>query len=505
MPQTTTTARAAIRLASSLALVFASLGLALLAPDAGGAPARAPVRRVEELQYPPLPAFEIPLPERVTLANGLRVLLIEDHELPLVRAVATFPGGTREDDPQRRGLVTLATEVMRTGGAGERGADELDDFLEAKAANLEVGASRDLAIATMDCLQGDLPQVLGAFADVLRRPHFADDRLAIAKNDVYAGIARQNDDPQGILFRELDEIIYGEGSRLAGEPTFAGVAGIGRDDLAAWHTFHVQPQVTILGLVGDFDRASALAMVRQAFEDWKPMPLPKDAFFIPGEIPPPAPAVYFAEKADVTQSSIGLGTVGIRKDNPDLFAVDVLNQVMGGGFGARLFANIRTRKGLAYSVSGQIGSDYDHQGRTVFFLSTKTETTGAAIDAVYEEIRGLFSRPPSDEEVAKAKASILNSFVFNADTPQEVLSQQVRYERYGFPRDFLARYRAGIEKVTTADVVAAAKRYLHPEELALLVVGPSQGLDKPLSTYGEVVPRDITIPPFPGQGGQQPK
>lgn len=497
MPETTIH-RAARRLATGLAVA-----LALLASAAFADPDKVPVRRVEELRYPPLPAFEIPLPERVVLANGLRVLLIEDHELPLVRAIATFPGGTREDQPERRGLATLATEVMRTGGAGERGADELDDYLEAKAANIEAGASRDLAIASMNCLAGDFPAVLAAFAEVLRRPRFAEERLAVAKNDVYSTIARQNDDPQGILFRELDEILFGEDSRLAGQPTFASVAGIGRDDLAAWHRFHVQPQVTILGLVGDFDRASALALVRQAFEDWQPAPLPKEAFYVPGEIRPPAPAVHFAEKPDVTQSSIALGTIGIRKDNPDLFAVDVLNQVMGGSFGARLFANIRTRKGLAYSVSGQIGSDYDHQGRTVFFLSTKTETTGAAIDALYEEIRNLIaSQPPSDEEVAKAKGSILNSFVFNADTPQEVLSQQVRYERYGFPRDFLTRYRTGIEKVTTADVVAAAKRYLHPEELVLLVVGPSQGLDKPLSTYGTVTPRDITIPPFPGQGGE---
>ncbi len=470
----------------------------VLALAAAGA-SNAQVKRVEELRYPPLPAFAIPLPERVELANGLVVLLMEDHELPLVRASATFPGGIREERAERAGLASVTAEVMRTGGAGERGADELDDYLEAQAANIEVNASMDYAIASMDCLKADLPQVLAAFADVLRRPRFAPDRIAIAKNGIYASIARQNDSPQGILFRELDEIIYGEGSRFASEPTFASVAALDREDLAAWHTFHVQPQVTILGLVGDFDRAATLALIRQAFGDWKPLPLPKDAFFIPGEIKPPKPAVYFVEKSDVTQSSIALGSVGIRKDNPDLYAVDVLNQVMGGSFASRLFGNIRTKKGLAYSVSGGIGNEYDHQGRTVFTLSTKTETTGAAIDALYEEIRGLLTRPPNEEEVAKAKAAMLNSFVFNADTPQEVLGQQMRLERFGYPKDFLARYRAGIEKVTTAEVVAAAKRYLHPEELAMLVVGPAQGLDKSLSTYGTVLPRDITIPPFPGQ------
>ncbi len=489
--------RATDRAAALAAFLFAALvGLAPL--DAG-----AQAKRVEELRYPPLPGFELPLPERVELANGLVVLLIEDHELPLVRAAATFPGGLREDPPEMAGRATIATEVLRTGGAGERGADELDDYLEATAANIEVFAGRDYAVASMDCLKGDFPDVLSAFADVLRRPRFAEDRLAIAKNEVFAEIARQNDAPQGILFRELDEIVFGEGSRFATQPTYASIAGLDREDLTAWHTFHVQPQVMILGLVGDFERGAALTLIRRAFEDWKPLPLPKANLFIPGEVRPPAPAVHFVEKADVTQSSIALGTVGIRKDNPDLFAVDVLNQVMGGSFASRLFANIRTKKGLAYAVSGLIGSEYDRPGRTTFWLSTKTETTGAAIDALYEEIRGLLTHPPSEEEVAKAKQAMLNSFVFNADTPQEVLGQQMRYERYGFPRDFLARYRAGIEKVATADVVAAAKRYLHPEELVLVVVGPAQGLDKPLSSFGAVQNRDITIPPFPGQGSDE--
>lgn len=482
--------------ARALGSLFA---LALVAA-AAAAPLAAQAKKAEELRYPPLPAFTIPQPQRLVLGNGLTVLLLEDHELPLVRVTALVRAGSEIDPAAKVGLAELGADVLRSGGAGARKADELDDFLESKAARIEAGAASASVSVSLDCLAKDLGELLPAFADVLRRPLFAEDRLAIAKTRQYAGISRQNDNPQSIIFREMDEIVYGEGSPYARKPTYASVGAVTREDLVAWHERAFSPKNTLLGVVGDVSSAAVLAQLKEVFGDWREgagaRPKP-----VKPSLTPPAPRVVFIEKSDVTQSNISLGSLGIERRNPDYFAVEVMNQVLSGGFASRLFSNIRTKQGLAYGVFGEVGSEYDHLGRTLFWLSTKTETTGAAIDALYAEIRGMVERPPTDDEVAKAKATMLNSFIFNADTKGEVLRQQLQYELYGFPRDWLERYRAGIEKSTTAEVVAAAKKYLHPEALVLLVVGPAAGLDKPLSSYGKVENRDITIAEPPAQGG----
>jgi zinc protease len=225
---------------------------------------------------------------------------------------------------------------------------------------------------------------------------------------------------------------------------------------------------------------------------------------VPVPVPPSGsgtgPGVYFVEKPDVTQSAIAMGHAGIRRDHPDYYAVEVMNQVLSGSFASRLFSNVRSRKGLAYSVSGGVGSQWDHEGVFQMWLTTKVETTGAAIEALVEEARNLTAKPPSDAEVAKAKEGILNSFVFNSDSRAEILAQQLLYEYFGYPLDWLERYRAGVEAVTSEEVRAAAAEHVHPDRLAILVVGPAEGQDKPLSEFGTVIAVDITIPPPPAGG-----
>lgn len=481
------TAGAPRRAALALALALAAL------------PAPAQVERVEQLTYPRLPDFEIPQPERVVLDNGLVVMLLEDHELPLVEASARIRAGSSLDPADKVGLAQLTAEVMRTGGAGARSGDDLDDYLEAKAATIEAAASEDFVRASMSSLKEDFAEVLAAFADVLQRPRLPEDRLALAQTRLNSTIARQNDQPLGILFREFDEIVFGESSPDARRPTYASVAAVGRDDLVDFHRLHCNPDHMVLGLVGDFDRGEALALVRRAFGGWPRGP----AGAAPPPPPParpPTPGVHYVEKSDVTQSAIAMGYLGIRRDDPDYYAVELMNQVLSGSFGSRLFSNVRSAKGLAYSVSGGVGAGFDRPGSTLLWMTTKTETTGAGIEALIEEVRGMVARPPAEDEVARARAAILNSFIFNSDSPQKVLAQQLTFEFFGYPLDWLSRYRAGIEAVSTAEVAAAARKYLRPEEFAILVVGPSEGRDRPVSDFGPVTARDITIPPPPESG-----
>ncbi|HJU10579.1 MAG TPA: insulinase family protein, partial [Candidatus Binataceae bacterium] len=217
---------------------------------------------------------------------------------------------------------------------------------------------------------------------------------------------------------------------------------------------------------------------------------------------------YLINKQDVNQSNIRMVALGTTRDNPDYYAIEVFNEAFAGGFSARLIQSIRTARGLAYSVGGGIGTRFDHPGILQLAMGTKSGSTIESIQALYDQIDELNTRPISDEEIQRAKDGILNAFVFNFDTPDKVLRERMAYEFYGYPADFLERYRTGIEKVTSADVARIIPKYLHKNQLAVLVVGNTAEFDKPLSSLGPVTNVDITIPPPPNQnagvGGSAP-
>jgi zinc protease len=478
------------RLAVVLALALAAGAVS----PAVAAPAQKVATSVDQLTYPPLPELEVSKPRREVLANGMVVMLVEDHELPLVGATALIRTGSRWEPAELAGLAGLTGEVLRTGGTGSMSGDELDDWLEGKAASIETGIGTDLGQASMSCLAEDFPAVLKVFAEVLRRPAFAADKLEVARVGELTSIARQNDDPQRILFRELDELVYGEASPFARTPTYATVGAVGRDDLVGWHRRWFHPERVVLGLVGDFDPDRALALIGEAFGYWPRGP----AAEVPeaGWRETPLPGVFFVEKNDMTQAAIALGHLGIRKDHPGYYAVEVLNNLIGGSFTSRLVAEVRTAKGLAYAVAGGVGSDFDHPGVTSMWMTTKTETAGEGVAALLAEARGLTERPPTAEEVERARTALLSSFVFNFDSPGKILRQQLTYEFFGYPLDRMERFRRGIEATTVEEVRQAAAELVHAERFSILVVGPA-AVRPQLAAFGEVTELDVSIPEPP--------
>jgi len=440
---------------------------------------------------PQLRDFKPQKPLRVALPNGMVIFLQEDHELPLLRGTARIRGGSREETAEKTGLVSLYGQAWRTGGTKTRTGDALDDFLEARGARVETGGGLDSTTISFDCLKESFEDVFGIFVELLREPEFREDKLVLAKNQLNTGIARRNDDPMGIAGREARKLGYGADSPYARTPEYATVAAVTRDDLLRWHRTYVHPNNIILGVVGDFDARTLEARLRKAFGGWAKGPA---AVKLEASFQDPRPGVYFVQKDDVNQSNIRMVHLGTRRDNPDFFAIEVMNEVFGGGFSARLFSNVRSKKGLAYSVGGGVGMGWDYPGLFMLSMGTKSGSTAAAIDALYEEIDNLKKTPASAEELARAKDAILNSFVFRFDSKAKVLAEQMLYEFYGYPLDFLDRYKAGIEKVTAADVARAAEKYVHKDRIALLVVGRAQDFDRPLSSFGAVKTLDISIP-----------
>lgn len=453
----------------------------------------------KQIQFPKLHEFKPQQPKRIALPNGMVIFLQEDHELPLIEGTARIRGGSREEPAAKTGLVDIFGEVWRTGGTTQKSGDDLDDYLEARAANVETGGSIDSTSISFSCLKGDFNDVFNVFDQLLRSPAFRDDKVDLAKNQAMGGIARRNDDAGGITRRESRKLLYGAASPYAREAEYATLAAVTQADLIAWHKQYVHPNNIILGISGDFDAAKVEARLRSAYEAWAKGPAAKPAEVA---INPPVAGYYLINKTDVNQSNIRLVDLGIRRDSPDYYAATVFNEAFAGGFSSRLFAHIRSEKGLAYGVGGGISSNFDHIGSTGLGMGTKSESTVQAINALYEEIDLLATNPLTEAELNLAKESILNSFIFQFDSPDKVLREKMAYEFYGYPLDTLERYRAGVEGITTADLSRIAAKYLHKERMAVLVVGNSAEFDKPLTTLGPVKEIDITIPPPPGEKGQ---
>ena len=456
--------------------------------------AAAQAASYKQIPIPQLHAFKPTQPKRIELSNGMVIFLQEDHELPLIDGTARIRGGSVNEPANKTGLVDLYSEVWRTGGTKTQTGDQLDDFLEVRAAKVETGGSEDSTTIGWSCLKDDLGDVFKVFVDVLRNPEFRADKIDIARKGEEDGISRRNDQVGEIAHRESTKLAYGADNPYARVPEYATVAAVTRQDLVDWHARYVQPNNIILGVTGDFDSAAMEARLRAAFESWPKGPAaPRNEV----QYAPAKPGYYLVPKDDVNQSTIRMVALGTTRDNPDYYAISVFNEAFGGGFSSRLFNDIRTKRALAYGVGGGVGTNFGHPGILQISIGTKSQSTIEAIQAADEDIDDLAKHPITDEEIQHAKDAILNAFVFRLDSPDKILEERMTYEYYGYPPDWLDKYQAEIKKVTTADVNRVAAKYLHRDQLAVLVVGNTKDFDKPLSSLGAVKEVDITIPAPP--------
>ena len=378
--------------------------------------------------------------------------------------------------------------------AYEQSGDLLDDLLAAKAASVETDGSQATTSLRWSSFKQNFDQVFGIADSLLLHPDFSAAKLQLAKRGADASIARRNDNASAIAQREAVRVAYGKDSPYARQDEYATIANIQLSDLQAWHTRTVVPNNIILAVSGDFDSATMEGKLRKAFASLPrgtEMPLLKTSFV------DPKAGVYYIAKPDVNQSNVYIVGLGTERNNPDYYALSVMNEVFSGGFGSRVFQSVRTRLGLAYSVSGAYGAAYDHPGVFYTAAATKSMSTVAAAQAMLAEINRLKTDPPTPAEMRHAKDQVLNSFIFNYDSPEKTLAEQVTLALYGYPADYLQKYKAGIEKVTATDVTRVANKYVDPSKLAIVVVGNGSSFGTPLSTLGTVSDVNIAIPPPP--------
>lgn len=446
----------------------------------------------EELVFPPLGEIQIPEYERYELDNGLVVYLMEDHDLPLVGGSATFRTGSYLNSSEQTGLAGITGEAMRLGGTLNHSPDELNELLEQRAASVETGISSTSGSASFSALTEDLVDVFELFSDVIMQPAFAEDQVALIKGRTAGGIARRNDDPDDIASREFSKLIYGDESPYARTVEYSTLDNISRDDVVSFYKGTLSPENTILGISGDFDPDTMKALIEETLGTWEC----EDHMDItaPPEGAQQQSGVFVVDQSQLTQSSILVGHIGGELRSPYHAPMAVLNEVLNG-FGGRLFNEIRSRQGLAYSVYAVWSPRYDHNGLFIGGGQTRSEATVPFVQSMYQELEKVREEPITEEELAFAKDSVLNSFVFNFQTPNQTLSRLIRYEYYDYPSDFVFTFRDKLESTTIDEVLAAAQAVLDPNKLVTLVVGNRAEITPELESLGvAVTPLDVTIP-----------
>lgn len=454
--------------------------------------AAQPLPSYKDLKYPPLPQVHVPEPAMFTLSNGMRVFLLEDHELPLIRGLALVRTGNLFDPPDKRGLADLTAEVLRSGGTKSKTGDQIDEQLENVAASVESGMDETSASVGFSALKETTDAVLQTFKELISEPEFRQDKLDLAISQARSAISRRNDDPGGICNRELLSIVYGRDTPYGWQIEYEHLARIHRDDLIQFYRRYYFPKNTMLGVYGDFSTPQMKDKLEKLFASWKveqPAPPP-----FPPVTAKPSAGIYLAEKTDVTQTFFAIGELGGTYRDKDYPALQVAANILGQGFNSRLMSQIRTRLGYAYDVNAAWAANYNHPGTFRITGSTKSASTTEALQAIQVEVEKLRSAEVTPQELDTAKQGALNSFVFFFDSPAKALNRVMRYEYYAYPKDFLFGYQKAVAAVTRADMLRVAKERIRPENFTIVAVGNPKEFSKPLTVLGKVNVIDLTIP-----------
>ncbi|HPC74236.1 MAG TPA: pitrilysin family protein [Syntrophales bacterium] len=460
-------------------LFFIFLIAVLLLPpgDGNGAP---PLPDPQKLKYPAL-TFSPPEPQRVELENGMVLYVLEDRELPVVNISAVIRTGSAYDPEGREGLADLTARVMRTGGTRSMTGDEVDNLLEFTAATLSLSAGTDAATADFFVLKKDFDRVFGVFADILMAPAFNEKKLELAKNLKIEELRRIADVPQKLAFREFRKVLY-SGNPRGRLSTVESIGRIEREDLEGFHRRFFSPRNVMMAVSGDIDGREIVEKFRRHFGSWRGDGPVRD-------VPPPgeklSASIHYLQK-EGPQSTIIIGFLAPEKKSDDFYPFTLLDFIVGsGGFRSRIFSEIRSNLGLAYSA----GSYYE--GRTGYgvfgsYAITKSDATGRVFARLQEILKDVTRRRVGEEELLWAKRSIVNSFIFSFSSTDMIATQQMMIEFLGLPPGYLRDYRGRIEAVPPEDLLRVAVRYLRGDRATVLIVGDEKNFDRPLSSFGDV-------------------
>ncbi len=459
---------------TAIKLIFICAMAVMPAPQANA--------KVPKLPKPEKLEFNPPKGSRIKLDNGLIIYMLEDHSLPSIRLGAVIRAGSMYDPKEKIGLARLAGKTMRYGGTSKYPADAMSEILENLGASVETSINFESGSADMFCLSRDFDRVFDIFADVLKNPAFDKDKVDIKRHEMLEMINRRNDDPQEMAFREATRAFYGAGHPYGWRQEKSTVENITRDDLPAFHSRYYKPNAVMLIASGDFKSAEMESKIREKFADWQKQPL--DLPNIAPVSPPKDRAVYAVEK-DIPQPVIIITQKGIMRHDPGYFNLETADTILGTGLDSRLYSEIRSRRGLAYyAYSGYtLLQDY---GMIYAACGTNPQSAGQVIEELLRQFALLKTEPVAHEELIRAKAGIINSFVFKFKTADKTITERAMNEYYGYAPDYLDTYLDKIREVTENSILTVMNKTLTPGSAMIFAVGNHKNFDKPLSAFGEV-------------------
>jgi zinc protease len=412
------------------------------------------------------------VPKRSVLDNGLILLTSEQRALPMVSIELLINAGSVYDGAKQEGLANLTARLLKY-GTKQRTALQISETLDFIGAGLETGCGQDVASISVTILKKDLAKGLELLADILTASAFPQGEIDRQKQEIIASIRAREEDPGAVAQRTFAAALFPASpyGRLV-EGSEASVKNLQQTSLRAFFARYYRPNRSIMAVVGDVSEQEIAQALNQAFRGWNKGE-PSGQPSAPAKIGGPQ---LLRVNRDLTQANIILGHNGVTRGNPDYYATQVMNYILGGGdFSSRAMDSIRNERGLAYSVYSFFSAQKNH-GTFQFVMQTKNETAQEAIRIANDEIRRIREEPVSEQELNDAKDYLIGSFPLRYDTNRKVASFLAQVEYFQLGLDYPDRYDDLIRKVSRADVQRVAKQYLHPDKFITVIVGNQQKL-----------------------------
>jgi zinc protease len=417
-----------------------------------------------------IPSFALEV-KRSVLDNGLTLLIVERHNLPIVKVSLGINAGSLHEPEEKAGLASLAAGLL-TEGTANRSAQEISEEIEFVGGSVGAGGGDDYVKASLSILKKDIDLGFDLLSDILLNPVFPEDEIEKKKERIKGGLKSREDDPGFVASRDFKKAVFGShpyGRLVSG--TEETLDRIKRDDLVEFHANYYVPNNAIMAVVGDVTAAEVEKLIKRYFSQWHAKKI----------APLSLPAVREAEgrktitvDKDLSQANIILGHIGVRRDDPDYYSVSVMNYILGGGgFASRLMKNIRDDKGLAYSIQSSFMPNR-YGGRFQVVLQTKNESANIAIEEVLKEINKIRTTSVSESELADAQSFLTGSFPMRIENSSRIAGFLVAVEVFGLGTDYIDDYPSYINGVTREDVLRVAEKYLDPENYILVVVADQE-------------------------------
>lgn len=451
--------------------------------DRSKAPAPAPARQIKLGEY-----------QTFTLKNGLQVFVVENRKLPRIQFSLEL-----KNDPilegEKAGYVSVAGSMLGT-GTSTRSKAQLDEEVDFIGANLNIGSSGMFASS----LSKHTTKLLELASDALLNPVFQQEELDKIKKQNISGLAAGKDNPNTIAANVRRTLLYSKNHPYGEMMTEKSVESITLDDCKNYYNTYFKPNNAYLIVVGDIDFKSAKSMVEKYFGKWTKGEVKSVTYPMPKA--PEKTMVALVDRPNAVQSVISISyPLDFHPANPDAIKARVLNEILGGGFSARLMQNLREDKGYTYGASSSLSSN-KLVGSFNAGASVRNEVTDSAVYEFLYELKKIVNEPVTDAELAAAKASIAGSFGRSLESPQTVASFALNTAKYNLPKDYYANYVKNVEAVTKEDIMQVAKKFIRPENAYILVVGKGADVAEKLKRFGEVKYFDVEgnsyVPSNPG-------